>query len=204
VDPDFPLANISPDNSTGTILPLILRQLSVTADGLLVIHIVQLLYPQRTGDLRITNIERVSIQVDKTMFEQTQRIGRAWINYVLTKYVMDIQKRFGIDWSSVEWKDLRKPLYSALGARLYVLFQSRMSDDNIPLSIEDQARFWKAHYRPDGDEQRFNTLAIKLENREYATARTVTELDGARVTLRKSCCFPNFHELTRNTYKHLL
>jgi len=139
-----------------------------------------------------TDIKRVFIQVDKKMFQQTQR---TWFNYVLKKYVMDIQKTFGIDWPSIEWKDLRKPLYSALGARLYVSYKSRMSGDNIPRSIEEQARFWQTHYRPDGDEQHFNTLAMKLENRKYTSGQSLNLMDY-KLLCKNPVVFGSYHEFT--------
>jgi len=101
------------------------------------------------------------------MFELTQR---TLPTLVLTKSIRDIREQFGIDWSSVEWKDLRKPLYSALGAQLYITYRSRMASDSIPWSLDEQAAFWRAHYRPDDDEQRFNALATKFDNREYNIA----------------------------------
>ena len=104
------------------------------------------------------------MQVDKKMFEKTQRI---LAGYILIKYMMDIKKNFGIDWPSVEWKDLRKPLYSAIGARLHLLYESRMKNGNIPLSVDDQAKFWQTYYRPDGDTEHFKKLTMKFENREY-------------------------------------
>jgi len=98
------------------------------------------------------------------MFAQTQR---NLANFVLIKYFADIQKNFGVDWTSVQWQDLRKPLYSALAAYLYVCYKSRMSDEAIPQTIEDQARFWRSYYRPNGTKQHFNTMAMKFENRTY-------------------------------------
>jgi len=115
------------------------------------------------------------------MFETTQGILPT---LVLMNYINDIQENFDIEWSSVEWKDLRKPLYSALGARLYILYKSRIGSDSIPWSIEEQAKFWQTHYRPDGDELHFNTLATKFENREYKCM--VIERGGPRTN---SSCF---------------
>jgi len=112
----------------------------------------------------LPDVERVFIQVDRKMFEKTQQ---TLTGFVLLTYIKDIQTNFGIDWPSVEWKDLRKPLYSALGARLYVLYNSRNDSDDIPQSIENQAAFWRTHYRPDADDQYFSTQALKFENREY-------------------------------------
>ena len=100
------------------------------------------------------------------MFDATQRTVAS---FMLLSYIMDIQKIFGIDWLSVEWKDLRKPLYSAIGARLYIQYKCRLSrthKDIIPRSIERQAEIWRLYYRLDGDEQNFVARANEYENRE--------------------------------------
>ena len=56
-------------------------------------------------------------QLDATFFEDTTyNAGSS----TLSAYVTAIQTSFGINWFSVTWQDLRKPLYSALGARLYI------------------------------------------------------------------------------------
>ena len=38
----------------------------------------------------------------------------------LTSYFDIIEKDFGIKWSKTQWKDLLKPLYSAIAARLFI------------------------------------------------------------------------------------
>jgi len=72
------------------------------------------------------------------MFETTQRL---LVNLKQMKYLEDIREAFGIDWTSVEWKDLRKPLYSALGARLFVALKSSTDSVPVPRAIDDQARY---------------------------------------------------------------
>lgn len=101
------------------------------------------------------------IQVDKDMFDVTQSSST---NVVLLQFVKDIQQAFGIDWPSVDWTDLTKPLYSALGARLYIQFQSRNEPNGIPRQIANQADFWRKYYRPSGDVNDFIAAANKLEN----------------------------------------
>ena len=98
------------------------------------------------------------------MFETTQRL---LVNLKQMKYLEDIREAFGIDWTSVEWNDLRKPLYSALGARLFVALKSSTDSVPVPRAIDDQARFWRTYYRPEADERHFSTRATKFENREY-------------------------------------
>jgi len=144
------------------------------------------------------------------MFEEIQRPLARW---VLLKYIKNIQKNFDIDWPSMEWKDLRRPFESALAARLYLLYKSRSNNDStsavnaslqvpyksyldtddIPWSIEDQAKRWHTHYRPDGDEQRFITLATEFESSESDCM--VIERNEPKVTRcdSKSCYFTSHH-----------
>jgi len=99
-------------------------------------------------------------QVDEAMLQTTQASSA---NVVLLEYIKGIQASFGIDWPSVTWEDLRKPLYSALGARMYILYNSRNDPNGIPRDIEGQATFWCAYYRPAGDEQDYIAAANALE-----------------------------------------
>ena len=73
---------------------------------------------------------------------------------------------FGIDWSSVTWVDLRKPLYSGIAARLFL--------SNIPEAIpaaseiEQQGQYWKTHYNSNADSaagtvQKFVNDVLALE-----------------------------------------
>ena len=57
-----------------------------------------------------------------------------------------IQSHFGINWPTVQWMELRKPLYSALAARLYLF-----NKPQIPLAsnLQAQANYWKANYNTD-------------------------------------------------------
>jgi uncharacterized protein YegL len=63
----------------------------------------------------------------------------------------------------VTWNDLTKPLHSALGARLYLIYQSRNDANSIPRDIPGQGIFWERHYRPAGDVNYFVNRANSLE-----------------------------------------
>ena len=64
----------------------------------------------------------------------------------------EIKKRFGVDWSQVQWSEMKKPLYSGLAARL-VLYNI---PDAIPVELDGQAKFWKTRYSSaTGSEQKF-------------------------------------------------
>ena len=72
-----------------------------------------------------------------------------------------IQSFFSIDWSSVEWKDLRKPLYSALAARIYI----NEIAPNVDLSqVSNQASFWSATYNGAGETASYINAANSLGN----------------------------------------
>ena len=77
-------------------------------------------------------------QIDKIAFDDTQKTGS---HRKLVKKHKIIKDLFGIDWIEVEWRELRKPLYSALGAWLY------LSNDpsDIPETTEGQAKYWKRY-----------------------------------------------------------
>jgi hypothetical protein len=94
------------------------------------------------------------------MFDVTQSSSS---NVVMLQFIKDIQKAFAIDWPSVSWDDLTKPLHSALGARLYIQYQSRNDAKGIPRDISEQAKFWQKYYRKTGDEDDFEDAANRLE-----------------------------------------
>ncbi|KAJ7391683.1 hypothetical protein OS493_017380 [Desmophyllum pertusum] len=60
----------------------------------------------------------------------------------LKKYWDKINAKLDIDWTETTWKDLEKPLYSGLAARLF-LARIRAS---IPTDLPSQAQYWKTHY----------------------------------------------------------
>ena len=78
-----------------------------------------------------------------------------------------IRQHLSIDWSTVTWNDLRKPLYSGLAARLFL---SNIPQE-IPFASEIalQATYWKLHYNKNGagTVQKFidDVKALLLKNR---------------------------------------
>ena len=91
--------------------------------------------------------------VDEDIFNETK-------NTTLTSLHQSIQTNFSIEWSSVEWNDLRKPLYSALAARLYF----KTVNASIPFSsnIQLQAMYWMTYYNTAGSTSNFVTLLNEL------------------------------------------
>ena len=69
-----------------------------------------------------------------------------------------IQKELGIDWTQANYTDLRKPLYSALAAVLYL--ESRLGNPpNISASIEEQADLWSHYYHFGNPVRNYSALA---------------------------------------------
>ena len=80
-------------------------------------------------------------QVDEVGFRDTQDIAS---HPGLEEKFDKIQETFGINWREVRHEDLRKPLYSALAARLFLSNNPK----KIPVAsdIRAQGRYWKKHY----------------------------------------------------------
>ncbi|KAL4221525.1 hypothetical protein ACF0H5_019782 [Mactra antiquata] len=55
-----------------------------------------------------------------------------------------IQDKFGIDWSTVTWSDLRKPLYSGIAAALYT--KKELMGSPISWKTEEQGTFWGQNF----------------------------------------------------------
>ena len=94
-------------------------------------------------------------QVDRIGFEDTQNVAS---HSKLKDHFKTIKRDFGIDWSTVKYEDLRKPLYSAIAARL----KYKNIHTTIPPSwqLTSQAEYWKKNYNTrigKGSAQKFIT-----------------------------------------------
>ncbi|KAL8561175.1 hypothetical protein ACOMHN_029246 [Nucella lapillus] len=56
-----------------------------------------------------------------------------------------VRSKLGIDWSTVTWADMRKPLYSALAAAMLLTLEG--APMNVPVAVDMQANYWLTHYR---------------------------------------------------------
>ena len=74
-----------------------------------------------------------------------------------------IQNSFGINWTSVQWRDLHIPLYSAIAARL-VLYLAP-SDSPPADDLKAQARFWVMYYNPEGSQNDFIGASAALQGK---------------------------------------
>ena len=100
-------------------------------------------------------------QVSEFGFKDTKEDSA---HYRLPSKWARINQAFGIDWPAVKRRDLEKPFYSALAARLYL---SNFSE-RIPLAnkIADQAWYWKYFYMrgsSGANEQDFVNAVAELD-----------------------------------------
>lgn len=99
-------------------------------------------------------------QVDEAFFDVTKSVEA---EHELYPYFTEIHNELSIDWHIVTWQDCRRPLVSALAARLYIQYTSRDNHNGIPRDIESQADFWKSYYRTSGSTQDFINKCNNLE-----------------------------------------
>ncbi|XP_076436779.1 uncharacterized protein LOC143276211 [Babylonia areolata] len=82
-----------------------------------------------------------------TTFQGTQN------SPALQPYYQDIANRFGISWNSVQWSDLRKPLYSGLAAALAMV---QTFGANVPVGVERQAAWFQKTFYPNDPMAAYN------------------------------------------------
>lgn len=70
-----------------------------------------------------------------------------------------MKDRLNIQWTSVAWQNLTKPLYSGLAASL--LLQLR-AGNNTPGAADKQAQFWANNYQHGKTESFFLTEIQKI------------------------------------------
>ena len=99
--------------------------------------------------------------VDEDTFLTTKLQVNKNLNATHFQTYEEMRLLFSIEWDTVQWSELNKPLYSALAARL-VLF---IALEDIPSSeaVPAQAHFWRDHYNGDGSIKDFLRAANKLE-----------------------------------------
>ena len=97
-------------------------------------------------------------KMDKEIFAKTKDTN----SYpALTEKYDKIKSQCDIDWPSVQWEDLRKPLHGGLAIYLYM---NMCVDESIPSSVQDQARHWKNNYnREEVNEEIFTGQVVDIE-----------------------------------------
>ena len=99
-------------------------------------------------------------QVNEDIFEITQDTATYPGLVALHQQIFD---NFTINWTeSVEWTDLRIPLFSGLAARLFL----STIPEEIPCDIAGQATYWATHYNTAGSAEDFIQDANTLSSRE--------------------------------------
>lgn len=98
--------------------------------------------------------------VNEITFENTKDVN-AFSR--LPAKLQQIEEHFSINWLDVEWSDLRRPLYSALAARLVIFNTPSL----IPAAndIIGQAQYWVDYYNSEGDISNFVATSTGLEGR---------------------------------------
>ena len=99
--------------------------------------------------------------VGEQLFRDTQDVVSN--NTDLQPRTAAIAAAFGIDWPSVSWEDLRKPLYSAIAAR-FSLEVALGGSGEIPRADELslQADFWALNYNAAGSVTTFMAAVEEL------------------------------------------
>jgi len=108
-------------------------------------------------------------QVDEAIFNQTQNTAA---NPGLLQIYPELLASFGIDWPNATWADLRRPLFSALAARLFFTIVS----EPIPVAgdLRGQGEYWKNNYNSDAADtvQDFIDSITELEEEGKHNTRT--------------------------------
>jgi receptor-type tyrosine-protein phosphatase Q len=94
-------------------------------------------------------------QVNEEYLEQSKQPSLAGLH-------AQISGNFNISWAGADLEDLRKPLFSAIAARLYLASLG----EEIPQSLEGQSDFWLRHYNQrDATRQTFSSKVDEMENK---------------------------------------
>jgi uncharacterized protein YegL len=113
-------------------------------------------------------------QLDEDMFISTKT------NTTVTSPLwIAIKRVFGIDWPTVRWSDLTKPLHCALAARLFI--HSR--GEEIPRDVDRQAEFYVRHCKGGNRAEDFKSRSRELREesdcKDSNGADIVFVLDGS-------------------------
>jgi len=98
--------------------------------------------------------------VDEVAFLRTKDTS---LNSRLPAKLGQIENLLRISWSEAEWEDLRKPLYSAIAARLVLYLVDRAIPNSN--SVQAQAEFWRQNYNEAGSVSDFISLTSGLESK---------------------------------------
>ena len=106
-------------------------------------------------------------QVDEPIFLVTQDNTSYPILTDKHKHVSD---QFDIDWMTLQWRELRVPLWSGVAACLYMC----IIDEEIPSSISKQAEHWSRNYNSKKEHPRKpKEFVVEVKELELNTSGTV-------------------------------
>ena len=95
-------------------------------------------------------------QLSETKYSATKTVNQ--------QLLQNIAAHFYIDWTATVWSDLRKPLFSALAARLY--FKVKTAEISLSHDISAQGNYWATYYTSSGGTQ---TEFVNIINELTAT-----------------------------------
>ena len=98
-------------------------------------------------------------QVDKTLFLITQNTS---IPILINKHKL-VKMQFDTDWMTLQWEDLRIPLWSGLAVCLYMC----AIDEEIPSSIGKQAEHWDKNYNSKKEHPKPNITEFEVKVKDY-------------------------------------
>ncbi|KAH3785095.1 uncharacterized protein LOC127840958 isoform X2 [Dreissena polymorpha] len=94
-------------------------------------------------------------QVDEREFNETLHQPSLANKYQIIRNVM------GIDWPSVTWQELRKPLYSGIAAALFTILKT--GSTGVSWKSEEQGIFWSNNFHGGRPANNFTELANILD-----------------------------------------
>jgi hypothetical protein len=83
----------------------------------------------------------------------------------LTSQYNIIQNKLGINWNTVSWTDLQKPLYSGIAAALYTIL--RKGSNQLSWNDEQQGTFWGHNFHGGSPASNFTEQAKILDLGNY-------------------------------------
>ena len=125
--------------------------------------------------------------VSEAAFESTKEPSNT---ILVSKYELILQQ-FSIVWQSVQFSDLRRPLYSALAARLVMFTAPRAIPSDT--DVMGQAEFWRDNYNTDGSVEEYIRATMELQGNYSAKLLCVWSV---RAHASKTWYHPHMHTVT--------
>jgi len=82
-------------------------------------------------------------------------------------FYYQLREKLNIQWETLTYDDLRKPMISGLGASISIM----LTKLPIPQTIQTQAEFWKLHYNQNPD-QNIDDYTVNSKSYENASSRS--------------------------------